>query len=301
MDRTTEGVTHETRGTPVQFAECTQTYLSERDLSSKYAKELLRRTAALEQFVGRSLDIADLTDQLLNSFLGYLKDKGYSPRSRCAYRDSICAVWRDAWETGKCPRRPERTKRIRIPKSAPKGWSIEDLRHLVAATQDLPGRIVHLPALTKAIWFTALVRLLWDTGIRIGDALAAKWADISDGQLILTQSKTGNWVARRLSPQTLAMLQEIHAKCGRDDLLPYDGSRTQVWIWLGRAVEAAGIRNGRTREIRRGSSSSVENSHPGRGGDFLGHVSERVFRESYRDPTIASPDVPSPPPLDEVA
>lgn len=279
----------------MHLSQYVQLFLSARDVGRKHRKAVIRRIAELERFAEGPLDLDLLSDDLMNRFLDHLQENGYSPRSIRNYRDSILAVWRDAADAGHC-RRPHRIKRIKVPKIVPQGWTIDELRRLLVEVSKLQGRINRQP-IARALWFSTLVRLLWDTGIRIGDALAANWDNVVDGKLMITQSKTGNWVCRRLSAETMRLLTEIRGLSGRNELLPYVGSHTQVWNWLGRAVEAAGIRRGRTREIRRSSSSHVERDYPGHGPGFLGHVSPGVFRASYCDPTIVDSDMPTPPEL----
>lgn len=86
----------------------------------------------------------------------------------------------------------------------------------------------------------AMVRLVLDTGLRLGEVASLKSSDFQDGQLRITKSKTGARTVK-VSPAVLDLLQPLrssrHLWPGRKGPLSTDGVR----LALQRTLRAAGI------------------------------------------------------------
>lgn len=287
-------------------------YLSGRDVSTKYQNDLRRIGRRLEEFSGSGVfRLDDLNDGLVNQFLEALAVAGhYDAKTRKHHRDAICTVWRAAYEEGFCETKPGRVRRIKVPRSIPTGWTVDQMQGIRDQCRTFTGFVASGSVKTKiprAIAFEAIVQLLWCTGARLGDVLRIERKHVEGDTVWLRQSKTGVPLLRRLSPRArwltkrMADLADSDPACRdvRHLLVPLTCNRGTVDRWLARAVRAAGIECGLSREIRRGASSVVHRE-TGQGGEFCGHLTPGLFHRHYEDPRITQAGkILSPPELKE--
>lgn len=272
-------------------------YFATRDVRPQYERDTRHRANALEAFAGVPLKMQDVDAELANAFLASLQAKGiYSGKTLKGYRDAILCIWREAWNDGLTPHRPERVKAFKTRRHLPKAWTIDEVRQLVAAAKTLRGNVWGL-GVSRATWFEAYVRLLWCTGLRAGDVLRLEWSQVNGGQIAVSQSKTSHAILCVLSEPATRLVDAIRLRTDSPLVLPWPGARCILDRWFRRLVRKAGIREGGTRWIRRSAASYVERDQPGRAGQFLGHLTPGLAARHYLDLSITRVAAVSPPEL----
>lgn len=134
------------------------------------------------------------------------------------------AVLHYAADQGWCAYR--RFQKFAVSRKSPRApVSDTDMGRLLAATEG-PHRL--------------LLALLYETGLRISDALSIDWADVDlrAGRLSVRISKTDDRASLPLSPSLVAVLASAPTKAGR--LTPWT-SRMSVYKWLRPLTRRLGI------------------------------------------------------------
>jgi integrase len=154
------------------------------------------------------------------------------------------------------------------------------MRTLVAYCEThLRHRLVSVPV-PAGDYLAALFAFLWDSGMRIGDAVSMEFPWIQTGTVTWRQSKTGVWHRAQLSTNTLAAIERIREPV-RAMIWPRPAeNRTALYRLIKSAILAAGL-SGTSKYIRRGVATNVflNGGDPGRA---LGHVpGSRVAHRHY--------------------
>lgn len=225
----------------------------------------------LERFCKRRVKLAELDHTMLNEWLAHI-ERHLKPDSVRSRRNHLTALWRSAHADGLCPTTymPERARKVRLPYRANKAWTIDQVRQMVAVTQQLDGHLPNDGVSVRFFWEFAL-RAEWDSALRLGDLFTAKVGDFNnDGEAVITQRKTGRPTFVRLNPKTVAMCEESHWR-DRDRLLPWPHTYEHFRKEFAKLVARAGL-EGTFRKLRRSSATHCEIKHPGTGAVHLGHL-----------------------------
>lgn len=169
-----------------------------------------------------------------------------------------------------------------LPDRIPVAWSVEQLSSLMRAAAETPGFVGSVPA---GIWFSALLRVLWESAERVGAVLACAPADFSPPRLyVRAENRKGGKRDRyyTLSPQTCALVSQA---AGTSRLFEWPGCASHLWQRFKKIVSRAGLNSGRDsafHALRRSAASHYEAA----GGDaaaLLDHSSRRITRRWYLD------------------
>lgn len=274
--------------------EAVEEYLLERRVSKQYANQLRHRLRHFCDFVDCE-NLSALQRRDANRWIRSLDEESVlSAKTVKEYRSALLVLWKWLHEVGLVDERPERIRRVRVPKRTPVAWTFDELLSLLEVTSQLRRNVAQTD-IPRRVWWTAFVHLAYATGLRLGDLLKLRWSDIRNDSVAVTQNKTGDCVMAPLSPSALRALDELPRN--GDYVLPWPGTRSNVFKTLRTIVKRAGVRPGTSRWIRRSFASYIERDHPGRAEEALGHASRGLAQECYIDPTIAYPLRPSPPEL----
>lgn len=255
----------------------TTRYFPERDLRGSTRVFYVCKLNNFERWLGRAALLDDLSATTVNAFLDYRM----SDRSRETVRGEkamIRAVWQAAFESGEIDRPPLRIKKIRRAVPEVEAWDCEQVNALLAAAMSQHGRfrVNHVP---KALYWLAVVRVLFDTGLRAGDLLALETAKIrGPGCFTIRQNKTGLDVPVAISEaawQAIDAIRKPARKLIFGDIL----GRRAYFDGFADLARAAGL-DGRSKMLRRTSGSMVERDHPGEGHVHLGNGRD-VFTRHY--------------------
>lgn len=265
-------------------------YLKTRDVVPTYAKRLRKYATKLARHVGKARLVDVFTEDNVNSFLAGYTGSPYTVRS---YRSDFITLWNGAADDGLLPY--PRIRCIRRPKCHElliECYTVDEVRLLLKAAAKLSGEYAN--GVSKAAYWSAAIRLAWDTGLRRGDVIAFSKRVLSpDGRSRIIQQKTKRIVPVALRPTTVQALQKIPG----DEPLTWCMELNYFTRHFRRIVRASGVGRGSFKWLRRSSGTYVEMALPGAGTKHLGHSSPEVFNRHY-DGHLADPVLPLPPDLD---
>jgi site-specific recombinase XerD len=254
-----------------------RSYFSERDLRDSTRVFFRCKVAVFERWLGRAATLADLNSTTVNAFLDYR----ISDRSRETARSEravLHALWQAAFDARLLEHPPLRLKKIRRAVPEVEAWDCGQIDGLLKAAVTQRGcfRVNRVP---KSLYWLAVVRTLFDTGLRTGDLLhleAPKF--VGPGSYQIVQRKTAKPVFVEISPETWQAMQAIKAPARK---LIFGDVVCRRAFFEGFAVvcKAAGL-DGRTKMLRRASGSLVEAEFPGEGHNHLGN-GRSVFERHY--------------------
>jgi integrase len=247
-----------------------------------------------DRFLERPATLADLDDDVVSAFLADRADK-VSQETANKARNHLLALWRFAARKRHVDQFPD-VESFKERKRIPQAWSHAQLAKLVETAyrgDHLKKERFKLPSgeIPLNLWWTALILVLYETGIRIGAALKLRTTDIDleNGRLFVRAEIQKQFAdqAFTLTPQTTAILRQF-AKVERDLLFPWGLCPSTFYHHWRKLLLAAGLPTGRhcgPHRIRRTTATMAE-LHIGRGTatGILGHSSAHVTR-AYIDST----------------
>lgn len=180
-----------------------------------------------DRHLQRPSRLDDLCDERIQRFLTAHGD-GRSPATVNKARNHLLALWRLAARKGYVSQWPD-VRPVREYKRAPQSWSLAQFEKILAASQCRTGLIGELPA---ALWWTALLLFLYDTGLRIGAVLKTPRGAVDlEGQTVLIAAETQKDredQLLRISQQTCEALAATWP-FPRQLLFPWDRSHCLLW------------------------------------------------------------------------
>lgn len=263
------------------------------DVSALTASDYLMVARCFEKWLGRPVELDDLTAANINDYLLHLSELKRSSSTIASRRRKLLILWRAAYRERETENAPDadRIRRIKVPAPNPQGLTREQTARLVAWCQVNKRRKLRLVPVPAGDYLAALFLFLWSSGMRLGDALSMEFAWIQP-TITFKQSKTGRWHKARLSPATLEAIERIRTK--RAMVWPRTNkSRRPLYKMIREAFKGAGL-EGSSKWIRRGVATDVYLSG-GDPGQALGHVpgSRVAFRHYVSQEAQLSPVSPT--------
>lgn len=267
------------------------TYRPRRLITSSAAtvKDYRIAVRRLSQFAGCHVTLDQLSDELIERFMGWLVAMGRSPALANHYVRSLLAMWRFAFRKGLVATQPQDVTKLRLLKRMPEAWSLEELERILAACRKQEGdAIENVPA---NVWWPAFVLLLYYTALRVSAALALRSEHMnwSTGELFVPgtiQKHRADW-SFQLPPALIELLIQSGAK-GRSLLLPHRYNLPAIRNRYGRILKGARLPTGRRNmfhKIRRTSATFLADAlGEAAAMQHLGHSALSVTR-TYLDPT----------------
>lgn len=263
------------------LADILRSYLATHWLAPKTAQQYEVAVTIFHRWHGSTVPLDAMTPELVMRFLRDFS-ANRSPKTCNDKRQVLLTLCRHA---GK----PITVPKLREIRRVPTAWSMDDLHKLLLACDrarlwTYASRSVWLPAHWRALILTC-----YDTGLRIGCLLDAprSCVDLSRQTLLVPGElqKQRADTLHRLHRQTCETIGSLPPS---NLLFPWPMRREQIWVWLGRILEDAGLptsRRDKFHKLRRTSYSHVyrelgltaASRHAGHSGDMSAH---------YLDPTI---------------
>ena len=241
-----------------------------------------------EKLIGRAATVDDLTDELVARMMASKIEKGRSAHTANGDRAKLCALWTWGAKKGYVSTFPD-VDALRAPETIPTAWTAEQLPQVFAACDKATRDMCGVPG---ALWFRALLSVLWDSGERVGAILDATYSRLNGEWLTIPaaarKGKTRDKLYR-LHPETLSLLHRMRAYHQRDDVFPHDCCREQVLNRFRTMLKRAGLPYDRKHLfhcIRRSVASHAKAA----GGDataILDHADGAITRKFYIDPRVA--------------
>jgi integrase len=258
-----------------------------------------------ERFIKRRSTVADFQVLQINQFLDWLR-LNRKPDTFRTTRGGLLTLWKFAIEESLTSIQPAGLRKVRIKRRSPVAWTPEELTKLIQSLHESAewSRSRMPCGVPTGIWWEAIIRTAYDTGMRLGDLLCASPKQINvNGESAVIRyiaNKTGDEFFRSMRPRTwYAVQQAIMTNRNAPNLIwPLWGARDNFYVVFNRIVARAEIRKGTFRWIRRTAVTWADIVNPGLGQQVAGHKSERVTSDSYRDVTQIGLALPSPPDLE---
>jgi len=210
------------------------------NLSARGAEQLAVAVHSLDSWRGSPARLCDLSPDMLVAWLRALA-RSRSPATVNSKRQAVLSLWRHASEHG-LTLPPNRVPKLLEPDRLPVCWTLEEIGRLFSAADAEPGWWGELPA--WLCWRLGL-SVLWDTGARIGELLAARLADVwlDRGVWFVPAANTKGRRRDRLyplHPDTLALVRQS-AEWERERLWPFPAGPRQAWDHYRRILTRAGL------------------------------------------------------------
>lgn len=250
----------------------------------------------LRDAIGHEPTFADLTDDNLVMMMKSLQARGLAPTTINERWGRVAALW--TW----CAKRRivemfPTASGVKEPNRIPVAWSQKEVQKIFEACQDVGGG--KICGIRPRYWWGGLHHVLWDTGARIGEVLALRWAWLNPttGSLLVpAEVRKGQErdMSYRLSPECLTAL-ELMREPKRDLIFPYPHQQKYLWTEYKKILKRAGLPHDRKcmfHRMRRSVASHVQAA----GHDasvMLAHSSADLTRKSYLDPSIVATLRPS--------
>lgn len=241
--------------------------------------------------LGRDATIDDLTEE--NVLRHLARRSNVAPATRNKELSQLSAMWRlasrqgmvEGWPT--IPPEPE-------PERAPIAWLADEVEALLAAADRQPGRIGMIPA---RLWWSALLRVIFDSGERISAVRVARWDWLSGDWLTIPAEARKKKTRDRkylLNPETIKALSELR-RCGDiRDVFPWPYRPNYLWLKYNKVLESAGLPTSSEHKFHccRKTLGSVVYSAGMDPQDALDH-SDRRTTKRYIDPRFQREKQPS--------
>lgn len=277
-----------TRTKKMTLAELLNAYQASRECSSRY-RESLQRTVRKAQGSGL-LKISQLTPPAVNKFLAGL-DVG--PTTRSNIRRELLTLWRYAYEEGLTEVFPARVTRIRPAYAPPQAWSMNDLGRILTAAEGDETPVGGTSGLRVCDLLPAWIGVAYDSGLRFGDVLKLRTANIRNGCVSVTASKTGKPLVRRLCDATHTRVRELLDLSPDDSLFLWALTRRRAILTWRAFLKRHGF-EGSSKWLRRSCATYVEKKQPGAATRYLQHSHPMLAPKHYLDESLF--DVPEGPP-----
>lgn len=270
-------------------------YLQSRSLSDSSARTLTCSVRSLLKHLAcEDCQVEQVTTEVLNQWLAAMSN---APRTIIKHRGNLLSLLRDAADDGHCPEPvARRVRQPRKPKPKPQAWTLDELRRVTRACDELPGTIRRYDQPVQVcVYFGCLVRVAYETGLRRGNLFALQQRDVDErGCVYVRHEKTGEPHVCTLADTTLRLLRSLPG----DEPLRWRDNRSFYKRW--RAIsDAAGVPRGTLHRVRKTAATQVwlaDQSNPTRVQQFLGHLTADMWRH-YVDRSQGQERPPRPPAL----
>jgi integrase len=236
--------------------------------------------------LGRPPTVDDLTDEAIEDHMWRVVESGRSPASANKDRSQLICLWRWAAERGWIDRFPD-VPAMQEPEQVPLGWLPAEIDALLEAADAEPNPVGDVPG---GIWFGALLRILLDTGERIGAVRQLSRTALQRNYLLVPAASRKGRTRDRLFPLQTGTVAAVESLLqSHDDALmfPDPYSSTYIYRRFDRVLDRAGLptdRRSKFHRLRRTVASAVARA----GGDAtaaLDHASPKTTKK-YLDPRI---------------
>lgn len=260
------------------------TYAPLRQLAPKAIYQYDLTIKRFSEHLGRPPEVADLTDVQVQQFAAARKvstsaSTAKKDRTHLLALGNLAAKKRLLPEFLALPP-------MRAPGRLPKAYTAHEVARLIRAARAMPGRV---GGVLRGMWWASLLRLLWETGERIGAATALRWGDIDlDGCWVTFPAEVRKGhvrdIRRRISPELAAWLRTF-AGSERSVVWDWPGADTNLWATFAKLCKRQGITARGFHGFRKASATYVAAA----GGDataHLDHSDPRLAKQHYLDQSI---------------
>lgn len=188
--------------------------------------------------LGREALVADLTE---DNVLRHLARRScVMPATRNKELNQLRALWRLASRLGYHSGEPD-IKDEPEPERAPVAWLAEEVQALLNSAASQPGKIGDIPA---AVWWSALVRVILDSGERISAVRDAQWSWLCGHWLTVPAEARKKKTRDRkylLNSETLDTLGQLRRCSQSQAMFPWPYTPTYLWTKYNSVLKSASL------------------------------------------------------------
>lgn len=241
------------------------------------------------KFLGRRATLGDLNDHQVGKWMRSLRKDGLAPVTINGYVTKLRAFW--SWCAKKriveeFPTIEDFPEPVRLPDA----YSEEESRRLIAASANMEGEILGVPA---AAWWEGLHLVAFDSAERTSAMLDLEWRYYNAAEATLEAPAHIRKGGRKpllyhLKPRTVAILGVLRAT-GSKKIFPWPWDRGTYYNRYKKLLKLADIEHVPHRtglqKVRRTFASHIE-ANGGNATMALAHTSRRLTEKSYLDPRV---------------
>lgn len=248
------------------------------DFAKRYAQRIGASDGYLEQllvFTKRlPWHVEEITAEMVDDYLTSAMTNR-APSTVANHRRMLTTLMTEARRLGVNTCILQRFRRVKQPRPLPVAWSLAEIRKLVEAARQTPGRFHDLQ---KSLFLEAWFLTAYATGLRAGDLIAIRWDQIRGQRLYLRQSKTS-------SPHVAVFTDEALSACKalpkRARVFGDYAALNTIQQWVAECVKRAGL-TGSTKWLRR-SCATYAKVHGMSPKAKLGHLTDGLAERHYVD------------------
>jgi integrase len=252
----------------------------------------------LTEFHGHSIALHSLSVAIILPWLKDLTDRGKSATTVNSYRGSIITLWRAAAARNRAPAAPNKLEipKRRVPRRNPLAWTPQELELLLEACERLTGQYRGGQNISLRDFWTSLILFLYETGARIGAAVAVTPVDINlEDRVVILEvlaAKTKTEQRISFSEQTATAIRRIYDP-KRATVWPSGRYRKGLYARLKQMLKKLGLthdRRSKFHRIRRTTATQTAlHGTLEMAQRQLGHTSLKMTLDAYIDPRALRP------------
>lgn len=245
-------------------------FLKDRPVTASHRASVLRAASRIKRFDAG----------VVNAFL----NKRLRERSTITVRTErsiILTLWRWAWENDLVEKPPKGILRFKSRKPPTQAWTPEQIVAAIKATERHNGRRMRSGA-PRGLFLKTWLLLGYESGARMGDNFTFTAENIDGDVLRWVQSKTGDGLAKVLSPECLSCVNQMLALSPDGSILRWACCRRQAINLMKEHLVACGL-PGTSKWLRRSGATHIEMATPGKASLHLGHRTQNLAAQAYLD------------------
>ena len=238
---------------------------------------------------GRNVMVSELTDEMVSGYMQSMVEQGYARPTVNNNRADLLALWRYGYKKKLLDRWPTVDK-VETFRRLPIAWTMEEMGIILQACATTPGMIAETRA---SLFWTALVLILFDTGLRLRAALSIERDNVNLGtgwvRVPAEDQKQKTEQRFQVTMQTTDAIQAIWYPARRL-LFAWPWRQDAIFRRLAAILKRAGLPNGRRDLFHKFRRTTASHIAAAAGIDAatrqLGQSGSAVTKR-YIDPTIA--------------
>lgn len=258
-------------------------YLAARKTTASHEANILRVAGRCRQ----------VTAERVNLYLRTRLDSVSSNTVRHE-RSMILSIWRWAYDESIVDTAPRGIMRVKSVRKPTRAWTTTQCRLLVEGTRNRKGRL--RSGVSLSLFLRAWILLGYEAGARRGDLFSLRAEHLDGDSLRWTQSKTGDPIAKVLSPACVEAVKTMLMLSRDGTILGWACGKRQSMRVMKDHILACGL-DGTSKWLRRSGATHCEMAQPGAGRLHLGHRSPALFDQAYADWTQLRTKTPKTPSL----
>jgi integrase len=222
-------------------------------------------------------DVETVTKEMIDQYLTEALQR-LAPATVANHRRILTTLMRAAHRdnVNTCIAGPFR--RVKVPRSPPRAFSLAEIDRLVAAARGVPG---HFRDLKKSLFLEAWFLSAYCLGFRAGDLLAIRWRDVRGRRIVHLQHKTSSVHVAIFTEEAFIACERLPR---RDRIFGDFAALNTVQQWVKACCQSAGL-EGTTKWLRRSCATyaKVAGLSP---QQRLGHLTPGLAERHYVDPLL---------------